>query len=54
MYKLVLEEKTSKEISESLRLEFSEKYLANNFASSDAEDTFGLLNKRGVADSQTL
>ena len=37
-FRLVLEGKTGKEISESSRLQFLEKYLANNFALSDAED----------------
>ena len=36
-FKLVLEGKTGKEIPESSRLEFLEKFLANNFALSDAE-----------------
>ena len=36
-----------KEIPESSRLEFLEKFLANNFALADAEDsTSGLLNSR--------
>ena len=42
-FKLVLEEKKSKEITESSRLEFLEKFSANNFALSDAQDnTSGL------------
>ena len=50
-FKLVLEGKTGKEIPESSRLEFKEKFSANNFASSDAEDnTSGLLNRGGIAD----
>ena len=41
--------KTGKEIPESSRLEFLEKFLANNFALSDAEDsTSRLLNKGGI------
>ena len=37
--------------SESLRLEFLEKFLVDNFALSDAEDhTSGLLNRGGIAD----
>ena len=36
-FRLVLEGKTSKEISESSRLEFLKKFLANNFALSDTE-----------------
>ena len=48
-FRLVLEEKTGKEILESLRLEFLEKLLANNFALSEAEDkTSGSLNLGGV------
>ena len=43
--RLVLERKTGKEISESSRLEFLEKFLTNNFTLSDADDnTFGPLN----------
>ena len=38
-FRLALEGKTGKEISELSRLEFLEKFSANNFASSDAEDT---------------
>ena len=51
-FKLVLEGKTGKEIPESSRLEFLEKFSGNNFALSDAEDkdTFGLLNSGGMAD----
>ena len=50
-YRLVPEGKTSKEISESLRLEFLEKFLVNNFALSDAEDTSSeALNTGGIAD----
>ena len=37
-FRLVLEGKTGKAIPESLRLEFLGKFLANNFALSDAED----------------
>ena len=37
-FKLVLEGKIGKEILESSRLEFIEKFLTNNFALSDAED----------------
>ena len=49
-FRLVLEEKTGKEIPESSRLEFLEKLLANNFALSDAEDnTSGPLNRGGIA-----
>ena len=48
-FKLVLEGKTGKEISESSRLEFLEKFSANNFALSDAENTSRLLNREGIA-----
>ena len=57
-FKLVLEGKTGKEISESSRLEFLEKFSANNLALSDADDnTSRLLNRGGTADlpfSRTL
>ena len=50
-FKLVLEGKTVKEIPESLRLEFLEKFSANSFALSNAEDnTSRLLNRAGIAD----
>ena len=50
-FTLVLERKTDKEIPESSRLEFLEKFFPNNFALSDVEDnTFGLLNRAGIAD----
>ena len=50
-FKLVLEGKTGKEIPESPRLEFLEKFSANNFALSDAEDkTSGPLNREAIAD----
>ena len=50
-FRLVLEGKTGTEISESSRFEFLEKFLANNFALSDAEDnTSGPLNRGGTAD----
>ena len=50
-FRLVLEEKTGKEIPESSRLEFLEKFLANNFALLDVEDkTFGKLNRGDLAD----
>ena len=50
-FRLVLEGKIGKEIPELSRLEFLEKFLANNFALSDAEDnTSGLLNRGGIAD----
>ena len=54
-FRLVLERKTGKEIPKSSRLEFLEKFLANNFALSDAEDnTSGLLNRGGIADLPLL
>ena len=54
-FKLVLEGKTGKEIPESSRLEFLEKFSANNFALSDAEDnTSGPLNRGGIADLPLL
>ena len=53
-FKLVLEGKTGKEIPESSRLEFLEKFSANNFALSNAEDnTSGPLN-RGITDLPLL
>ena len=54
-FRLVLEGKIGKEIPESLRLEFLEKFLANNFALSDAEDNTSLLLNRGdIADLPLL
>ena len=54
-FRLVLEGKAGKEIPESSRLEFMEKFLANNLASSDAEDnTSGPLNRGGIADLPLL
>ena len=54
-FRLVLEGKTGKEIPESSRLESLEKFLANNFALSDAEDnTSSLLNRGGIADLPLL
>ena len=45
-FRLVLEVKTGREIPELSRLEFLEKFSANNFALSDAEDnTSGQLNR---------
>ena len=50
-FRLVPEEITGKEIPESSRLELLEKFLANNFALSDAEDsTSKPMNRRSVAD----
>ena len=54
-FKLVLEGKSGKEIPESSRLEFLEKFSANNFPLPDAEDnTSGLLNRGGIADLPLL
>ena len=48
-FRLVLESKTGKEVPEPSRLEFSEKFLANNFTLSDAEDsTSRSLNRGGL------
>ena len=50
-FKLVEEGKTGKEIPESSRLEFIEKFSTNNFALSDAEDNISRpLNRGGKAD----
>ena len=50
-FRLVLEGEIGKEIPESLKLEFLEKFLANIFTLSGAEDnTYGLLNRGGMAD----
>ena len=54
-FKLVLEGKTGKEIPESSRLEFLEKFSVNHFALSNAEDnTSGLLNRGCMADLPLL
>ena len=54
-FRLVLEGKTGKEIPESSRFEFLEKFLANNFALSDAEgNTSSPLNRGGIADLPLL
>ena len=54
-FKLVLEWKIGKEITESPRLEFLERFSANNCALSDAEDnTSGPLNRGGIADLPLL
>ena len=53
--RLVLEGITGKEIPESSRLEFLEKFLANNFTLLDAEDnTSSPLNRGGIADLPLL
>ena len=50
-FRLVLEGKSGKGITESSRLEFLEKSVANNFALSDAKcNTYGPLNRGGMAD----
>ena len=49
-FRLVLEGKTGKEIPESSRFEFLEKFLANNFALSAEDNTSGPLNRGGIAD----
>ena len=54
-FRLVLEGKTGKEIPESSRIEFLEKFLANNFGLLDAEDnTSGSLNRGGTTDLLSL
>ena len=54
-FRLVLEGKTGKGITKSLRLELLEKLLVNNFTLSDPEDnTSGLLNREGIADLPLL
>ena len=48
-FRLVLEGKTRKKIPGSSRLEFLEKFLANNFAFSDEEDNnYGPLNRGDI------
>ena len=44
-FKLVLEGKTGKVILETLRIEFLEKFSANNFALSDTEDNTSFYKK---------
>ena len=54
-FTLVLEEKTRREVLESSRLEFLEKFLAKYFALSEAEDnTSGQLKRGGIADLPLL
>ena len=49
-FRVVLEGKTGKEIPKSSRIEFLEKFSANNFALLDAEDnTSAPLNRGGIA-----
>ena len=52
---IFLEGKRGEEVTESSRLEFLEKFSANNFALSDAEDnTSGPLNRGGITHSPLL
>ena len=54
-FKLILEGKTGKEVPESSRLEFLEKFLANGFALSDAEGSTSMsANRGGIADLPLL
>ena len=54
-FRLALEGKTGKEIPESSRLEFLEKFLASTFPQSEAEDnTSGPLKRGGTADLTLL
>ena len=54
-FRLILEGKTSKEVPESSKLEFSKKCLANYFVLSDAEDkTSRPLNREGIANLPLL
>ena len=54
-FRLVLGGKTGKEIPELSRLEFLERFLANNFALSEPEDnTSRPLNRGGIADLHLL
>ena len=54
-FRLVLEGKAGKEMRQSSRLDFLEKFSANNFALSDVEDNNpGLLNTGGLADLALL
>ena len=54
-FRLVLEGKTGKEISESSRSEFLEKFWANKLALPDTEDKLSrLLNRGGIADLPLL
>ena len=55
IFKLVLDEKTGKEMPQSSILEFLEKFSANSFALSDAEDNNSeRLNRRGMAELSLL
>ena len=49
-FRLLLDRRVNKNIPESFRLEFSEKFLANKFALSDTENNITKpLNKGGIA-----
>ena len=53
--RLLPERKTDKKIPESSRLEFLEKFLANNLALTDAEDSTSVsLNRGGIVDLPLL
>ena len=50
-FRLVLEGKVGKEIPESLKLEFLERFLGNNFVLLDAEyNSCWPMNRQGIAD----
>ena len=54
-FRLVIEGKTGKEMPESSRLKFLEKFLTNNFTLSDAQDnTSKPSNKEGIGDLPLL
>ena len=53
-FRLVLEGKTGKDIPESSRFEFLEKFSANKFALSDAENIPRPLNRGSIADLPLL
>ena len=54
-FRLLLEEKTGKEMPESSRLQFVQSFLANNFALSGAEgNTSSPLIRRGIAELPLL
>ena len=54
-FKIVLQGKTGKEIPDSSRLEFLEKFSENNFGLLNAEaNTSGSLNRGGIADLPLL
>ena len=54
-FRLALEKKTGKEIPDSSRLEFIERFSANNYTLLDAEDsTSGLLKRGGITNLPLL